>query len=305
MHLLRLLRTLRLRGLCESEPANLRAAGAFAFAEFHRSIECEVARINLDGVGKRAVSGSYVDQAGEEWEQPADIVLVCAFTLFNVRLMLLSGIGKPYDPRSGAGVVGRNYAYQILSASTSFLKDKTLNPFIATGAFGMVIDDYNGDNFDHSATRLRRWRLISCATTNGRPIQYSSDPGGHAEMGQQMEEGGRRYLSTRNGAHRPWSCYSYRDSGSISTDLQGPARSRSPSHDLRLPRQRIEDVGIPDPAPGGDRARDGSGEDERRPASRALLGDEIPDDAQRRRHGDGTDPTTSAVNRYLPELGRA
>ena len=38
---------------------------------------------------------------GEEWEQPADLVLLCAYRLFNVRLLLLSGIGKPYDPATG------------------------------------------------------------------------------------------------------------------------------------------------------------------------------------------------------------
>ncbi len=51
-------------------------------------------------------------------EQPADLVLLCAFSFFNVRMMLLSGIGKPYDPQTGQGVVGRNYAYQTTSAST-------------------------------------------------------------------------------------------------------------------------------------------------------------------------------------------
>jgi len=43
-------------------------------------------------------------QAG--MEQPADLVLVCAFSFFNVRLLLLSGIGKPYDAQTGQGVVG-------------------------------------------------------------------------------------------------------------------------------------------------------------------------------------------------------
>ena len=84
--------------------------------------------------GKRATGVTYVDTSGEEWEQPANIVLVCAFALFNVRLMLLSGIGEPYDPQTGRGVVGRNYAYQTTSSVNVILKDKVLNPFIASGA---------------------------------------------------------------------------------------------------------------------------------------------------------------------------
>ncbi len=52
--------------------------------------------------------------------------------------------------RPGEGVVGRNYAYQTTSSVSLILKDKILNPFIATGAHGMMIDDFNGDNFDHT-----------------------------------------------------------------------------------------------------------------------------------------------------------
>ena len=50
------------------------------------------------------------DTSGEEWEQPADIVLLCAFSFFNVQMMLLSGIGKPYDPQNRG---------RVLSAATT------------------------------------------------------------------------------------------------------------------------------------------------------------------------------------------
>jgi hypothetical protein len=58
---------------------------------------CEVSRINLDGTKKRATGVTYVDSSGEEWEQPADLVLLCAFQLFNVHLLLISGVGAPYE----------------------------------------------------------------------------------------------------------------------------------------------------------------------------------------------------------------
>ena len=86
------------------------------FDNFSAQTESEVTRINLDKTGKRATGVTYVDTSGEEWEQSADIVLLCAYALFNVRLMLLSGIGKPYDAQIGQGVVGRNYAYQTTSS---------------------------------------------------------------------------------------------------------------------------------------------------------------------------------------------
>jgi gluconate 2-dehydrogenase alpha chain len=45
---------------------------------------------------------------GEEFEQPAGLVLLCAYAINNVHLMLLSGIGEPYDPVAQKGVIGRN-----------------------------------------------------------------------------------------------------------------------------------------------------------------------------------------------------
>ena len=35
-------------------------------------------------------------------------------------MLLLSGIGKPYDAQAGTGVVGRGYAYQTTSAVQVF-----------------------------------------------------------------------------------------------------------------------------------------------------------------------------------------
>jgi gluconate 2-dehydrogenase alpha chain len=56
---------------------------------------CEVTRIDLDNTAKRATGVTYVDKQRREWEQPAEIVFLCAFQMFNVQLLLLSGIGQP------------------------------------------------------------------------------------------------------------------------------------------------------------------------------------------------------------------
>jgi gluconate 2-dehydrogenase alpha chain len=71
--------------------------------------DARVLRVNLDGARKRAQSVTYLDAAGRELEQPAELVILAAYALGNVHLMLLSGIGRPYDPATGEGVVGRNY----------------------------------------------------------------------------------------------------------------------------------------------------------------------------------------------------
>ena len=111
---------------------------------FELRIECEVTHINTDGTGKRATGATYVDSAGREWEQPAELVFLCAFQMFNVQLLLLSRIGQPYDITTGKGVIGRNYSYQVTSNVETFFDNKIFNSFIASGAIGMCIDEFNG-----------------------------------------------------------------------------------------------------------------------------------------------------------------
>ena len=150
---------------------------------FEARTDCEVTKVNLAADGKTATGVTYVDQQGQEWEQPASLVLVCAFSLFNVRLLLLSGIGKPYDPNTNEGVVGRNYAYQTGSGSTAFFEDAKFNPFAAAGSLGAALDDYNSDNFDHAPHGFVGGASITAAYTNGRPINYHPTPPGTPTWG--------------------------------------------------------------------------------------------------------------------------
>jgi len=178
---------------------------------FTAQTESEVLKINLDSTGKRATGVTYVDTSGKEWEQPADIVLLCAFALFNVQLMLISGIGKPYDPVSGQGVVGRNYAYQTTSSVSVILKDKVLNPFIATGAHGMIIDDYNGDNFDHTNLGFVGGGYMGAGQTNGRPIQTRPVPKGTPKWGAAWKKATAETYQHAYSLSTHGSSYSYRD----------------------------------------------------------------------------------------------
>ncbi len=58
-----------------------------------------VTKVHQGSDGKKVTGVTYTNVlTGEEFEQPADMVLLCAYALNNVHLMLLSGIGQPYDP---------------------------------------------------------------------------------------------------------------------------------------------------------------------------------------------------------------
>ena len=164
-------------------------------SNFEARTECEVLKISLDRSGKRAASVVYVDSSGTEWEQPAELILICAFTFSNVHLMLISGIGPPYDPRLREGTVGRNYAYQTYSSVQMFFDDKIFNPFIAAGALGQSLDDFNGDNFDHASLDFVGGAGITCQPTNGRPLAFRPVPPGTPRWGLQWkQETKRNYL---------------------------------------------------------------------------------------------------------------
>jgi gluconate 2-dehydrogenase alpha chain len=155
---------------------------------FELRTQCEVLKVNLDNTGKKATGVLYVDAQGEEWEQPANLVILCAFAYHNVRLMMLSGIGKPYDPETQTGVLGKNYAYQITSSVDVFFDDKLTNTFIGAGALGMGIDEYNGDNFDHSGLGFIGGGYIALWTTNGRPIETHPTPEGTPKWGAKWKK---------------------------------------------------------------------------------------------------------------------
>jgi gluconate 2-dehydrogenase alpha chain len=180
-------------------------------SNFEARTECEVLHINLDRAGKRATGVTYIDVNGRTWEQPAELVLLCAFQLFNVHMLLVSGIGQPYDPRSGQGVIGRNYSYQVTSAVNTFYDKKIFNPFVSSGAIGMCIDDYNGDNFDHGPHGFVGGGYMGAVQTNGRPILTTPTPKGTPGWGAAWKKATAENYQSAYQYATHGSCYSYRD----------------------------------------------------------------------------------------------
>ncbi|MCW5691590.1 MAG: GMC family oxidoreductase [Pseudolabrys sp.] len=157
-------------------------------SNFEARCNSEVMQVNLDPSGKMAKSVTYVDSSGVEWEQPAEMVLLCAYGLHNARLMMLSNIGKIYDPQTGEGTVGRNYCYQTNAGMQLFFDDKNFNPFIAAGACGQTVDDFNGDHFDHGSVDFVGGAGINCIPTNGRPIGFRPVPPGTPRWGSEWKK---------------------------------------------------------------------------------------------------------------------
>ena len=196
-------------------------------ANFEARDLCEVTRINTDSTGKRATGVTFVDASGNEFEQPAELVILSAVTIFNVQLLLLSKIGTPYDPVSNKGVIGRNFTHQTISDVESFFdKSKFIfNPFIASGSIGMCIDEFNGDNFDHGPHGFVGGGYMGQVQSNGRPIQTAPIPPGTPKWGAKWKDAVRdNYLSAlKPGTGVHGSMYSYRD---VYVDLDPTYRDR-------------------------------------------------------------------------------
>jgi gluconate 2-dehydrogenase alpha chain len=109
-----------------------------------------VTKLLHDKQAKRVTGVLYTDmKTGEEFEQPANLVILSAFVMGNNHMLLYSGIGQPYDPKTGKGLVGKNYCYQFEANGTAWLEDKEMSPYMGSPGDAAIFDDFNGENFDH------------------------------------------------------------------------------------------------------------------------------------------------------------
>ena len=144
---------------------------------------CNVLRVNTDSTGKKATGVTYIDARGNEVEQPASIVVLGAYCFSNMRLLLLSGIGTPYDPRTGKGVVGRNYSYQQGGSVHVFFDDREFNPFIGGGQVNTSIDEFNGDLIDRGPLGFIGGAYVNTSTSGATPIKGKRVPPGTPRWG--------------------------------------------------------------------------------------------------------------------------
>ncbi|MEB2301804.1 GMC family oxidoreductase [Lysinibacillus xylanilyticus] len=126
--------------------------------------------------GNKVTGVRYIDTiSGEEFIQPANAVVLTSYVFNNAKLLMVSNIGERYDPATGRGTLGRNYCYQILPGAAGFF-DEQYNTFMGAGSLGMSLDDYNGDNFDHSDLDFIHGGNIALTQTGARPIGSNPTP---------------------------------------------------------------------------------------------------------------------------------
>jgi gluconate 2-dehydrogenase alpha chain len=100
--------------------------------------------------------------------------------------MLLSGIGKPYDPAAQTGVIGKNYCYQTGVSATLFFEGRYFNPFMSTGGLNFRTDDFHSNwQFDRGPHGFVGGSTIGGGMTNGRPITFRPVPQGTPRWGKE------------------------------------------------------------------------------------------------------------------------
>ncbi|TQR30549.1 GMC family oxidoreductase [Lysinibacillus sphaericus] len=145
--------------------------------------------------GNKVTGVRYIDTiSGEEFIQPANAVVLTSYVFNNAKLLMVSNIGERYDPATGKGTLGRNYCYQILPGAAGFF-DEQYNTFMGAGALGMSIDDYNGDNFDHSDLDFIHGGNIALTQTGARPIGSNPTPPDTPTWGSEFKKQSIHYYT--------------------------------------------------------------------------------------------------------------
>ena len=148
--------------------------------------------------GKKATGVIYVNTiTGEEFEQPAEVVVIASYVFNNVRLLLNSGIGKPYNPQTGKGTIGKNYCYQVTGgATTLFFNNREFNLYAGAGALGIEIPEFVGDNFDHTNENFLHGAGIRTTQYGNRPIANNTVPSGTPSWGAEFKKQSIRYANS-------------------------------------------------------------------------------------------------------------
>ncbi|MCA0205214.1 MAG: GMC family oxidoreductase [Proteobacteria bacterium] len=278
------------------------------YDNFSYRVNSEVLRVDLAVDGRTATGVTYWDEeAQEEVIQPADLVILAAYQLHNVHLMLLSGIGEPYNPASGEGVTGKNYSYQMNGGTTLFYRDVEFNPFAAAGSSGVSIDDFAINQIDFGAEGFIGGSYITAGLSNGQPIRGISLPRGTPSWGAGWKQGIGEYYghAMSIGSHGSNLSYQdcYLDLDPNYTDRHGRPLMRMTfdwkPNDIRMTqfmRARIEEIAQEMGADSWQSSfkSEGARYDIRPYQTTHNVGGAIM----------GTDPNTSAVNRYLQAWGQ-
>lgn len=92
-----------------------------------------------------------------------------SYVFNNAKLLMVSNIGEIYNPKTGKGTLGKIIAIKSHLVLMVFFKDP-FNSYLGAGALCNWIDDFNGDNFDHSKLDFIHGASFRISQNGARPI---------------------------------------------------------------------------------------------------------------------------------------
>jgi gluconate 2-dehydrogenase alpha chain len=167
---------------------------ALATGNFDLRTHCRVIRVLTDSDG-HACGVEYVDANGNSRVQEARTVILCGYTLENVRLLLLSGDGRhPDGLGNNTGQVGKHFMTKMWADVQGFFPDTVFNAHTGPAAQMWGLDDFVAADFDSAAHGF-----VGGATPNIEnqrlPIQISREslPPDVRRWGQEYKDHIRRW----------------------------------------------------------------------------------------------------------------
>jgi gluconate 2-dehydrogenase alpha chain len=156
----------------------------------------KVFRINTGDTGQ--VTGvSYFTPNGDIKEQRARVVILCGFVFENTRLLLLSGNEDERGLANSSGTVGKGLCGHGDVRTVGLFDDYIVNNFIGPNTAAIRMDDFNGNNFDHTGVGFIRGAALG-TSGDGAPVQrYDRVPPGTRKWGKEYKDFLARYY-TRN-----------------------------------------------------------------------------------------------------------
>jgi gluconate 2-dehydrogenase alpha chain len=144
--------------------ANTFVAKARATNNLEVRANCRVLRLNAASDGT-VRSVDYLDPEGRVVRQHAPRFILSSYTFENVRLLLTSTSDAfPNGLGNTTGQVGKYFMTKQYQTILGLFEGKRLNRFAAAGHQASILDDFVGDNFDHTGLGFIRGATISCET---------------------------------------------------------------------------------------------------------------------------------------------
>jgi len=151
-----------------------------ATGKFTLVVNSFIFRLDFDPTTKLVTAARYYDPQGNIHTQPGKVFFNGMWGYNMIRIMLLSGVGTPYDPVAQTGAVGRGLTNGYLpyrgTSISGTLPNIGGNSYPAGNGSGGSVDIYDlmDDNFDHSAAGLNG----NPPFIGGAEIGFGGYPGG-------------------------------------------------------------------------------------------------------------------------------